>query len=179
VPGPLVVHEDRVEGNSFASPAYHGTIDSVLYVFGMKSAKIYMQELGGGDYAPGFTGETITLDDFDEADVSAGDIFRFGEVLAQATFPRIPCGKLNFRTQNAEGQSAMKKCGRSGVYFRILEAGKIHLTDKVERVEQSAHPVSIFKLYEKIAKGEKFIGSEADAIRANGAIPQRILERVT
>jgi MOSC domain-containing protein YiiM len=179
VAGPLVVHEDRIEGNSFASPNFHGTPDSVLYAYGMNSAKIFMKELGGGDYKAGATGETITLDELDEKEVSVGDIFRFGEVLAQATYPRIPCGKVNFRMHHAHGQQAMKDCGRSGVYFRILKTGKISLNDVVERTELANHRVSIFDLYEKIVKNEKFSGAMAEMARANGCIPERILARVT
>lgn len=179
VPGPLVVHEERIEGNSFASPNYHGTPDSVLYAFGMKSAEIFMKELGGGEYQAGATGETVTLDELDETQVSVGDIFQFGEVLAQATYPRIPCGKVNFRMQNSRGQQAMKDCGRSGVYFKILQPGKIRLSDSVERVERAEHRVSIWDLYEKIVKNEKFSGAMAETARANGCIPERILDRVT
>jgi MOSC domain-containing protein YiiM len=179
VTGPLVVHEDRIEGNSFANPNYHGTPDSVLYAFGMDSAEIFMKVLGGGEYKAGATGETLTLDQLDETRVSVGDIFQFGEVLAQATYPRIPCGKVNFRMQNAHGQQAMKDCGRSGVYFKILRPGKIHLGDAVMRTEEAKHRVSIFDLYEKIVKNEKFSGALAEAARANGCIPERILAKVT
>lgn len=179
VPGPLVVHEDRIEGNSFANPNYHGTPDSVLYAFGMSSAEIFMKELGGGEYKAGATGETISLDHLDETQVSVGDIFRFGEVLAQATYPRIPCGKVNFRMQHPRGQQAMKDCGRSGVYFKILRPGKISLGDAVERTEQAKHRVPISELYEKIVKGEKFSSAMAEAARANGCIPERILAKVT
>lgn len=178
VPGPLVVHEDRIDGNSFASPNYHGTIDSVLYAFGLSSAEVFMKELGGGEYKAGATGETVTLDHFDETQISVGDIFRFGEVLAQATYPRIPCGKVNFRMQNGNGQQAMKDCGRSGVYFKILRPGKISLGDIVERTEEAKHKVPISELYEKIVKNAKLTGALAEAARANGCIPERILAKV-
>ena len=137
-----------------------------------------MKELGGGEYKAGSTGETITLDHLDESQVSAGDIFQFGEVLAQATYPRIPCGKVNFRMQHPHGQQAMKDCGKSGVYFKSLRPGKIAMGDAVERIEQAEHRVPISELYEKIVKGEKLSPGMAAAARANGCIPERILAKV-
>lgn len=178
VPGPLVVHLDRIEGNSFAQPQFHGTPDAVLYAFGLRSAAEFMKELGGGEYAPGYTGETLTLDAFDEAEVNTGDVFRIGTVLARATYPRIPCVKINFRTQNADGQAAMQRCGRSGVYFRILEPGKIAATDAVERVERAKHPVSIHEIYRCLVKGEKLSPALAEAARANGSVPERLLKKL-
>ena len=178
VPGPLVVHRERIEGNVFSQPQFHGTPDSVLYAYGMISAAQFMRELGGGEYAPGFTGETLTLDAFDEGEVSSGVIFRIGTVLAQATYPRIPCVKLNFRTQNADGQAAMQKCGRSGVYFRILEPGKIARTDVVERVESAKHPVSIYEIYRCLLKGEKLGPALAELARMNGSVPERLLKKL-
>jgi MOSC domain-containing protein YiiM len=178
VPGPLVVHLDHIEGNSFAQPQFHGTPDSVLYALGLPSAAEFMRELGGGEYAPGYTGETLTLDAFDEAKVGAGDVFRIGTVLAQATYPRIPCVKLNFRTQNADGQAAMQRCGRSGVYFKVLQAGKIDLTDPVERVESARHPISIQEIYRHLIEGKKLSPELAAAARANGSVPERLLGKL-
>jgi MOSC domain-containing protein YiiM len=125
VPGPIVVHHDRIEGNSFAQPQFHGAIDNVLYAFGVTSALEFVKTLGLSTYAPGATGETVTLDQLDEFDVSVGDKFKFGNVIAEASYPRIPCGKVNFRMQHERGQKAMQECGRSGVYFRILQPGTI------------------------------------------------------
>ncbi len=53
VPGPLVVHKDRIENNSFANPNFHGTFDSVLYAYGMSSIKKFTEILGINYYPPG------------------------------------------------------------------------------------------------------------------------------
>ena len=154
VPGPVVVHMDRVEGNTFANPEFHGAIHSVLYAFGMTSALEFSEAIGLSSYIPGSTGETVTLDHLDEFTVSVGDKFRFGQVLAEATSPRIPCRKVNFRMQNERGQKAMQECGRSGIYFRILEAGQISITDRVELVERAKEPLLISDMYRAIVKNE-------------------------
>ncbi len=175
--GPLVVHKDRIEGNTFSNPQFHGTLDSVLYIYGLTSAQKFVECLGLEKYTPGMTGETITVDHLDETLVSVGDIFQIGEVKAQATFPRIPCGKVNFRMQHTEGQKAMQECGLSGVYFRILTGGKIHKTDEVKLIEPAKHRFSIFDLYPKMIKSLPPTKEEFEIMKANGAFPQRLIEK--
>ena len=176
-PGPLIVRRDGIEGNSFANPVSHGNIDNVLYAYGMTSAIDFVRGMGRNVYAPGSTGETLTLNSLDEKQVSVGDVFEIGEVVAQATFPRIPCGKVNFCVQHALGRQAMIDCGRSGVYFRILQPGLIHQTDVVRRTEQSAYPFSIFRLYQLVTSGQAPTREEFDLARGNPAFLQKQLQR--
>ncbi|MES2964238.1 MAG: MOSC domain-containing protein [Bdellovibrionota bacterium] len=177
VPGPLVVHVDSIVGNTFAQPEFHGAPHSVLYAFGLKSALEFTTALGLDSYEPGTTGETITLDELDEFEVSVGDRFRFGSVLAEVSYPRIPCGKVNFRMQHERGQKAMQECGRSGIYFRILEPGKIAITDKVQRVDRAKHTLLVSDVYRIIVKAEKPTPEIVELAKKNAALPKRILEK--
>ena len=177
VEGPLVVHKDYIEGNSFASPTLHGVEHSVLYAFGMKSLLSYLKLLGRTEYDPGALGENVTLDDLDENEISVGDIFEFGEVQAQATFPRIPCGKVNIRMQHPQGQKLLQECGRSGVYFRILKPGKIHKSDPVKRIELAPNRFSIADLYKKYIGRDRLTQKDFDILSANKAFPQMLLEK--
>jgi MOSC domain-containing protein YiiM len=177
VPGPLIVHKTHIEGNSFNAPQLHGLEHAVLYAFGMKSAMSFMKLLERETYSPGSVGENLTLDDLDEEKISVGDIFEIGEVLAQAVYPRIPCGKVNFRLQHPQGQKVFQACGRSGIYFRILRPGKIFLTDEVKLVERAIHRISIFELYDKMINQIQFNNSEMQLALANGAFPKKAIEK--
>ncbi len=172
VPGPLVVSKTSIEGDSFSNPKYHGTVDSVLYALGRPQALEIMRLIGREEYQPGALGENLTLDDFDERAISVGDVFRIGSVIAQATFPRIPCGKVNFRLCHPEGQKSMQKSGRSGVYFRILEPGQIAMGDVVERIEQSRNPYLISEVYGLVVSKRDLNATETERIFANGAFPK-------
>ena len=46
VPGPLEVRRDGIEENSFANSNAHGNADSILYIYGMKSAREFAALLG-------------------------------------------------------------------------------------------------------------------------------------
>ena len=176
VEGPLVVHEDHIEGSSFANTNVHGTPDSILYAYGLTSIMVYMKALGRSDYQPGALGESVTLDELDETQISVGDIFKFGEVWAQVVYPRIPCSKLNYRLQDERAQKAMQDCGRSGVYFRILKPGKIYKTDEVQRIESSQYPFLLSDLYQKMVNGISLDHNEMEVAVANGAFPQKMIQ---
>lgn len=176
-PGPLVVHSDHIEGNSFANAVSHGNIHNVLYAYGMTSALDFIRGIGRDVYAPGSTGETLTVDSLDETEVSVGDIFEIGEVIAQATFPRTPCRKVDFCVQHERGRQAMIDCGRSGVYFRILRPGKIHSSDLLRRTERSQHPFPIFRLYQLLMSGTRPTAEELDMAKMNPAFLESQLKR--
>ncbi len=175
VPGPLIVHLDHIEGDSFSNPVNHGTIDSVLYMMGQDALDAYGKLLGKKvDF--GDLGENLSLDALDETKISVGDIFQIGEVVAQATFPRIPCGKVNIRMQHPKGQQLLKDVGRSGIYFRILKPGKIYLQDQVARIEESKYPFLISELYQ-IWNQARFANAEIyERAVKNGAFMQKALD---
>ena len=177
IPEPLVVHMETIDGDRFANVNSHGTHDSVLYAFGVKSALEYMALLGRTEYIPGSLGENVTLDELDETQVSVGDIFQFGEVRVQATFPRIPCAKVNLRMEHDDGQRLLQEVGRSGVYFRILKPGKIHAHDAVERVEQAPVKYLISEIYSTTVQRKKLSDIEFERAMKNGAFPLEEMEK--
>lgn len=177
VPGPLQVHVDHIEGNTFADPKAHGTPDFLLYAYGMPSALKFAKRIGRDRYLPGEAGETLTLDNFDETKVSVGDTFQIGEVIAQANFPRIPCGKVNYRMRHEHGQKAMQECGRSGVYLRILTPGKISGSEEVKLLKRSEVNFSIFEVYQMVLKPDSITAEQLARAKANGAFPQKYLAR--
>ena len=179
VPGPLVVHKHHIDGNSFGSPLIHGLEHAVLYAFGITSALEFVKRLGMNEYVPGTTGENVTLDSLDEQEISVGDKFEFGEVLAEATNPRIPCSKVSLRMRHSEGQKAMQQCGRSGIYFRILRPGKIFRDSPVRRVELAKHRFPIAELYAKMVAGTQLSPEEIQRALANGAFPRKMHEKWT
>lgn len=177
VPGPLIVDALKIAGDSFANPQAHGTPESVLYAMGKASMDELMSALGRGPYEPGSLGENVTLDALDEADISVGDIFHFGEVVAQVTSPRFPCHKVNLRMQHSEAQRLMIELNRSGVYFRILSPGQIHLDSKVHRRERAATPFMLQEFYQARMKGIALTPEQYQRAVKNGAAPKRYYPR--
>lgn len=178
VSGPLLVSKTKIDGDSFANPNFHGTNDSVIYALGVPQALEIMRRIGRETYEPGALGENLTLDDFDETKISVGDKFKIGTVIAQATFPRIPCGKVNFRLYHPDGQKSMQQSGRSGVYFRVIEPGRIAKGDSVERIEQAAYTYLISDVYKKVVTNSQWLEDEAKLVKTNGAFPADFVKKL-
>lgn len=173
----LKVSLRSIEGDVFATSQLHGTVDSVLYIVGLESIRPYAQSLGLADYPTGFIGENILVDKFDEKEISVGDIFQIGEVQVQATSPRIPCNKLNVSTQNRRGRELMVENLRSGVYFRILQAGVIRASDSVVRIQESNAPFALFELYDLLAFKKKWSSEQIERARENGAFAAVLVKK--
>lgn len=171
----LDVRVRSIEGDKFSEIYLHGQSWSRLYVLGIQSLTMVLNETNG-KYEPGSLGENITLDSFDEEDVSAGDIFQFGEVIVEATFPRIPCKKTNACLENNKIMRALVKGGRTGVYFRVLKPGKIYPDSKVTRLKRAEIQIKIIDLFKLVGHSnlrdpkvpmEKWF----ELAEKNGAIP--------
>lgn len=172
VPVPeLKISMTSIEGDSFANARFHGISDSVLYVYGRDSIEEYLKLLGRTTYKHGELGENITLDLLNENDVSVGDRFQIGEVVAEATFPRIPCSKVNIRMRHPLGQKAMIDVRKSGVYLRIIKPGVITMNSSFERISKSRVMFSIANVYEHMVGGLKVTRDVYDRAMSNGAFP--------
>lgn len=175
----LNVFSTYIEGDKFANADHHGTPDAVLYAYGVDALEDYVARLGRGMGPMGQTrtnwgelGENITVDQLNENEISVGDVFQIGAVTAQATFPRIPCVKINFCMKTALGQKAMIQAKRSGVYFRILNPGRIDLNSTFERIEKANVRFTIAEVYERMVGGVKVTAEDLARVRANGAFPE-------
>jgi MOSC domain-containing protein YiiM len=177
VPGPLQVDFTEIHDNSFAQPQYHGTPDSIVYAYGLKSAQSFVERLGRDRYDIGSTGETLTVDDLDETQVHVGDVFQAGETQLVATFPRIPCGKVSICLKHEDGQRAMQECLRSGVYFRVLKPGRIARGDRLERVRASNVHLPIAEVYQVVVQNLTPQADQLARAEASGYFPARMLTK--
>jgi MOSC domain-containing protein YiiM len=134
IEGPMIVQNYRIIGDKPAGEM-HGGVFRVLYALGKKQIEPFMKEFGHDEYEPGFLGENVLLDDLDESKIRMGDVFKFGEVIAEVWEARTACDTLNFRMQNNKAVKKMMARGCTGVMFTILKPGKIHYGDKVERIK--------------------------------------------
>lgn len=146
----LKVSLTNVEGDRFSNPQFHGTPDSVVYVMS-KDTYTEMNNKLGLQLQPGQLGENVTVDTLDEQHIEIGDIYQIGEVVMEATGPRIPCEKINFVTQNANGQMAFVEIQRPGVYFKIIETGEINSADQLQPLKKSGSGLSVSELYKYIS----------------------------
>lgn len=80
---------------------------------------------------PGALGENLAIDEMAESDLCVGDVHAIGSALLQVCQPRQPCFKFALRFDDPALPRAMVRNGRSGWYYRVIQAGVIVPGDSV------------------------------------------------
>jgi MOSC domain-containing protein YiiM len=86
--------------------------------------------------APGAFGENLSTLGLTEADVCVGDVLRIGTATLQVSQARQPCWKLNHRFGRPDMARRVQSTGRTGWYYRVLEAGAAEAGDAVTLLER-------------------------------------------
>ena len=159
VEGPVAVATLGLAGDQQADPAVHGGPEKAVYGYAMANYAPWRRDLPEHTplWVPGGLGENLTIDGIDEATEHVGDIVRIGGATLQVTQPRQPCYKFALRFADKRMPKAMVANGRSGWYYRVLEAGTLEAGDRVDLLERPnpGWPVARFN---------RFIAAKAAAI---------------
>ena len=133
VDGPIVVGTDGVAGDAICDVENHGGLDQAVYVYGSGDYAWWSSQLGR-PVAPGTFGENLTIDGLPD-DLNAGDRLLIGDVVLEATSPRIPCATLGVAMGDSGFGLRFRYAERPGFYFRVLNEGQVAAGDGVTIVE--------------------------------------------
>ena len=145
VDGPVYIGADSVAGDTISDKKHHGGADQVVYAYSADDYEWWSEQLGR-ELAPGTFGENLTIEGL-PTDLNVGDRLLIGEVLLEATAPRIPCSTLAAQMQDSGFGMAFRKAERPGIYFRVLNEGEVTAGDPVTCIENPTPVVSILALY--------------------------------
>lgn len=166
-----------------ADKRHHGGPDQAVYVYSAEDYQWWMEQLGES-LEPGTFGENLTFSGFGPEPVRVGDRFRVGEVLIEASLPRIPCAVFADRMNDPGWVKKFRHAGRPGFYARVLGAGEVKRGDSIEKIPApTANPSigDIFALwYEKSPSPEtlRWVLSAPIAIRAREDY-EKVLKEIT
>jgi MOSC domain-containing protein YiiM len=138
VTGPVAVCGQNLEGDGQADLEVHGGVDKAVYAYPSEHYPFWQHELGVDALPWGAFGENLSTEGLLESEVAIGDRFRIGSVLLEASEPRIPCHKLALRHQRQDLPREFLLSGRSGIYFRVIEEGRLAAGDEIVRTH--GHP---------------------------------------
>lgn len=134
------VGPEGIAADAQADRSVHGGPDKALLHYAFDHYAAWRDELGEGTpeafAAPGAFGENLSSSGLTEAGVCLGDAFRIGGVLVEVSQARQPCFKLNVRHGRDDLAWRVERTGRTGWYYRVLEAGRIRLGDAVLLVDR-------------------------------------------
>lgn len=103
---------------------------------------------------PGGFGSNIAITGLLEDHVYIGDRFRFGTALIEVSQPRQPCWKIEHRFGHKGMVASIVKTGRTGWYFRVIEAGEVQAGDTLERVAIGAAEWSVARVFSALVAGK-------------------------
>jgi MOSC domain-containing protein YiiM len=147
VNAPIFLGDEDVVNDHVIDRQYHGGVDKACYLYSADHYAYWQKLYPNLDLPWGMFGENLTVEGLQEDEVNIGDIYKIGETLVQATQPRQPCYKLQFRFNDIEIVRKFIDSGFSGVYVRVLKKGKIKAGDSMILMEKK-ESLSIQKVYE-------------------------------
>jgi MOSC domain-containing protein YiiM len=135
---PVSVSMLGLMGDEQADLSVHGGPDKAVYGYAASHYALWRSEIPAHAdlLVPGGMGENLTITGIDEADLRVGDVHRIGTVTMQVCQPRQPCFKLAAYFNDPKMLRAFVRSGRSGWYYRVLEAGKLCAGDDVHLLDR-------------------------------------------
>lgn len=125
---PLRLDVHGLAGDEQADLRHHGGPEKALHHYAAEHYAAWQCEhlpVPAARFAPGAFGENLSATGLTEHDVCVGDTFRLGGALVQVSQARQPCWKLNLRFGLEDMARRVQASGRTGWYYRVLEAGEI------------------------------------------------------
>ena len=136
VSGPVAIGTLGVDGDEQGDPRVHGGPDKAVHQYAQAHYPVWQSELGPLPVlgAAGAFGENLTSSGMTEQDLCLGDQVRMGSVLLEVSQSRQPCWKLNDRFGVPDMARRVQHTGRTGWYYRVLEAGTLQTGDAITLV---------------------------------------------
>ncbi len=133
---PVRVSSTGLEGDAVCDTENHGGVDQAVYLYGTPdyawwSAELWSAELGL-ELSPGTFGENLTISGLESARVAIGERFHLGEVILEATAPRVPCVTLAARMNDPTFVKRFRAAERPGLYCRVIREGCVQVGDAVK-----------------------------------------------
>ena len=130
---PVEVNILGLVGDQQADLSVHGGEEKAVSAYGSDHYAAWATEYPqhAALFVPGSLGENLAVRGMVEADICVGDVHQVGTAQLQVCQPRQPCFKFALRFNDKYLPKAMVRNGRSGWYYRVLQAGVITPGDRV------------------------------------------------
>jgi MOSC domain-containing protein YiiM len=147
VAGPIFLDKEGLENDAVIDRKYHGGMDQAVYAYGHNHYQFWKERYPLLTFSNGFFGENLTVSNLDETKIQVGDIYELGETIVQVTKPRQPCYKLGIRFNDPAVIKQFWNTSKSGIYFRILQTGKVAIDDEFKLIEKAHNSPSIAEVF--------------------------------
>ena len=132
---------------------HHGGIDKAVCIYPLEAYEFFKKKYNFDLEICSF-GENLSIEEFSDADICLGDVFRCGEVLFEVSQPRQPCWKISSIVGIKSLTSVVVKDFKTGFYLRVIEKGFIKKGDSLI-LEQRKHAKLTIEFINKCAFNAK------------------------
>lgn len=148
-PGPVLLGPLGLAGDEVADKLHHGGIDMAVHHYPHDHYAYWQEWLGGHDLleAPGAFGENISTSGLTEDTICIGDRLRMGSALVEVSQGRQPCWKIDHKFQRKGITAEVLRSGRSGWYYRVVEAGTLAEGDTLKLTERRHDDWTISRIF--------------------------------
>ena len=138
VAGPVAVGTLGLDGDEQGDLRVHGGPDKAVHQYAQEHYPQWHSELGALPVlaTPGAFGENLASSGMTEQHLCIGDQVRVGSVLLEVSQSRQPCWKLNDRFGVPDMARRVQHSGRTGWYYRVLQAGALQAGDRFTLIER-------------------------------------------
>ncbi len=152
----IFLDQEDVNGDHVVDRKYHGGVDKACYAFSAGEYAYWEKKYPELEFKGGMFGENLTVVGLDETSLNIGDTFEIGDAIIQVSEPRQPCVKLNIRFNSKQMMKQFISRARCGVYFRVLQSGKVIKDDQLRLIQKGSMGISIQEVFNLLyAQGEK------------------------
>ena len=163
IDGPIFLGTEDVVEDAVVDREYHGGIDKAVYAYSLNHYPFWKERFPDLDWNYGMFGENLTIEGMEESKMLIGSIYKVGEVQIQVCQPRQPCFKLGIRFNTQAVLKTFINEPFSGIYFRVIQAGKVKPGDELKLIIDESESPSIAEvywlMYQKTQGAESLIGS--------------------
>jgi MOSC domain-containing protein YiiM len=118
------IRELGLVGDAIITTKHHGGPDQAVYVYSDEDYAWWRAELGA-ELPPGTFGENLTFSGFGAGEVHVGDRWTIGEVVLEASAPRLPCATFAARMDDGGFVKRFRAGRRPGFYARVIVPGTV------------------------------------------------------
>ena len=143
--GEVFLGEEGIATDVVLDTEFHGGPDQAVYAYSADDYDWWSAERGI-QCRPGLFGENLTIRGM-PSDMNIGDRLLIGEVVLEATAPRIPCRTFATHMRDKSFGVTFRRAERPGIYFRVLNVGAVMAGDTVTYVPSADSEVSVLDLF--------------------------------
>jgi len=143
----IFLGKEDVVGDAVIDRNYHGGFDKAVYAYRENHYTFWKKLYPDLEFNYGMFGENLTISNLLEEEICVGSIYQLGGAKIQVTKPRQPCVKLGIRFQDAKVIKQFWNSTKSGIYFKVLETGKVAINDVLILLEEAKNTPSIAEVF--------------------------------